>query len=145
MPPTGSPAPAPAALHPHPFAPSHAAGEHLAHAHAAEPHETLVHGHHARPVVTPHALDALAAVLRHRPGRPADAGTVTVTSPPARSCYLALLRVSGPRDAVLDHVAWLLADAAAPAGGHGPYELEAVERDDGERLALLLSRVAYLG
>jgi hypothetical protein len=90
--------------------------------------------------------DALRELLRSRALRPEAAARVHVTTPPARSCYLQLTRVAGPREAVLDYAAWLLApENAPPDNSHTHPDLEAVEHEEGDELTLLLSRPLYDG
>ena len=90
--------------------------------------------------------DKSALIRREIDARPprADAkARVQVTAPHARSAYMAYTRLSGPRDDVLDYAAHLFAtdtgeDAAA-------LQVDAVERDEGGELTLLLWRSLYAG
>ena len=89
-------------------------------------------------------LAALREEIRGRPRRAEAAGSVRVSAPHSRTCYLSLMRLSGPRADVLDYAAYLLADdAVSPHPKRGALELEAVEQDDGAEITVLLSRSLY--
>jgi hypothetical protein len=86
---------------------------------------------------------ALRAEIDARTPRPEAKARLQVTAPHARSAYMAYTRLSGPRDDVLDYAAYLFAtdtgrDAAA-------LQIDAVERDEGGELTLLLWRSLYDG
>ena len=68
---------------------------------------------------------------------------VEVSAPHARSAYMAYTRLSGPRDDVLDYAAYLFASDTGE--GAAVLEVDAVERDEGGRLTLLLWRSLYAG
>lgn len=94
--------------------------------------------------------DATAAVRRAldgRPPRPDALARVEVSTPPVRSCYLTLTRITGEHEAVLDAAAWLLcAEAEPPDGAHTPTEfVAALEDDEGDRLEVVLSRATFGG
>jgi hypothetical protein len=88
-------------------------------------------------------IDAMRALIAERAPRAEAIANVEVSAPHARSAYLAYTRLSGPRDDVLDYAAYLFATDT----NHGParLDLDAVERDDGTELRLLLSRSLYSG
>ncbi len=84
---------------------------------------------------------AVERLLAGRPPRKEAGRLVKQTNVPVRTCYQAVVRLEGPRDDVLDYAAWLLAIEPGPDDPcHGRLELAAVERDDGERLSVVLSR-----
>ncbi|HEU4631493.1 MAG TPA: hypothetical protein VFS08_17195 [Gemmatimonadaceae bacterium] len=79
------------------------------------------------------------------------AGRVRIGTPHARSCYLSYVRLSGPREDVLDHAAYLLAHDPAHDAGHQPgtapmpLELIAIESETDEELSIIFSRSLYNG
>ena len=86
-------------------------------------------------------IDAMLALIAGRTPS-ADAGRrVRVSAPHARSAYLAYTRLSGARDDVLDYAAHLF--ATDPGQGVDRLDLDAIERDAGGELTLLLSRSLY--
>ena len=88
----------------------------------------------------PPPVDTIRALIAERTPRADAAASVTISAPHARSAYLAYTRLAGPRDDVLDYAAYLLA-SDLPTGAR--WELDAVERDAGGQLTLLLSRSLY--
>ena len=96
---------------------------------------------HRRQVRHTPPIDTLRALIAERTPRAAAASAVTISAPHARSAYLAYTRLAGPRDDVLDYAAYLFASDTAQ--GTGRLELEAVEREAGGELTLLLSRSLY--
>ncbi|HEU4565798.1 MAG TPA: hypothetical protein VFS05_14155 [Gemmatimonadaceae bacterium] len=87
----------------------------------------------------------LAVRLELEGRRPsAEAGTrIHVTNPPIRTCYLALVRLAGNRDDVLDYAAYLL---ESEKGKRGPaMQIEAVEEEHDGELTLLLSKPMFVG
>lgn len=86
-------------------------------------------------------IDALLALIARRPPRAEAVREVRVSAPHARSAYLAYTRLAGPREAVLDYAAHLL--ATDPGRGADRLDLDAIERDDGTELTLLFSRSLY--
>jgi hypothetical protein len=91
-------------------------------------------------------LDDLEKELQTRGPREAARAEISVISVPLRACKETLLRLIGPREAVLDYAAALYAlDATCPAKPSPPLRLqEAHTEDDSETLALLLSRGMYM-
>ncbi len=85
--------------------------------------------------------EAMLATITERTPRADAASRVQVSAPHARSAYLAYTRLSGPRDDVLDYVAYLFATDGAQ--GAARLDLDAVERDADGELTLLLSRSLY--
>jgi hypothetical protein len=98
----------------------------------------MPHRRHGAP--TP-PIDTIRALIAERTPRPDAAARVTISAPHARSAYLAYTRLAGPRDDVLDYAAYLFASDTAQ--GTGRLDLDAVERDAGGELTLLLSRSLY--
>lgn len=74
----------------------------------------------------------------------ADAGVrIHVTNPPIRTCYMALVRLAGKREDVLDYAAYLL---ESEKGKSGPaMQIEAVEEEHDGELTLLLSKPTFVG
>ena len=99
---------------------------------------------HRRPAVrhTP-PIDAVRALIAERTPRAEAIANVKVSAPHARSAYIAYTRLAGPRDDVLDYAAYLFASDTGQ--GHARLDIDAVERDDGDELRLLLSRSLYSG
>jgi hypothetical protein len=99
---------------------------------------------HRRPAVrhTP-PIDAIRALIAERTPRADAVERIQVSAPHARSAYLAYTRLSGPRDDVLDYAAYLFATDTGQ--GVARLDLDAVERDEGGELRLLLSRSLYAG
>src|SRR5687767_13802460 len=88
-------------------------------------------------------IDTMRALIAERTPRADAFANVKVSAPHARSAYLAYTRLAGPRDDVLDYAAYLFATDTGI--GHARLDLDAVERDDGDELRLLLSRSLYSG
>jgi hypothetical protein len=83
---------------------------------------------------------ALRLLLREREPHVEAGGRVRVSLPPSRTGR-SLLRVAGPREAVLDYTAYLLSPAGAvPGPGFPSAELVAVEDGGGSELSLVLAR-----
>jgi hypothetical protein len=95
--------------------------------------------------IDPVSLKSVAALIRGRQPRDSARSEIQVNVVPLRTCYEVLLRLSGPRDAVLDYAAVLFAeDATSPSRPNPPLALEeAHTEDDGLTLSLLLSRGMY--
>ena len=85
----------------------------------------------------------MMALIEHRTPRADAVERIKVGAPHARSAYLAYTRLSGPRDDVLDYAAYLFATDTNQ--GPAKWELDAVEKDAGGELTLLLSRSLYSG
>jgi hypothetical protein len=96
----------------------------------------MPHRRHAPP-----PIDLVRAEIATRTPRPDAAARVQVSAPHARSAYLAYTRLAGARDDVLDYAAYLFATDAGQ--GAARLDLDAVERDAGGELTLLLSRSLY--
>jgi hypothetical protein len=90
-------------------------------------------------------LETVMALLENRAPRESARAEVRVKSVPIRTCYETLLRITGPREAVLDYAAVLFADdAESPARASPPLTLEEAHAEDaGLTLSLLLSRGMY--
>ena len=90
-------------------------------------------------------IATLTTLARNRPLRESSRSQVKVSSVPIRTCYEALMRVWGPRAAVLDFVELVGAAAAASAAPpQPPMAIEEAHTDDaGETLSLLLARGVY--
>ena len=86
-------------------------------------------------------IEAIKAIIAARTPRADAASRVEVSAPHARSAYLAYTRLSGPRDDVLDYAAYLFATDTNT--GAARLDLDAVEKDAGGVLTLLLSRSLY--
>jgi hypothetical protein len=86
-------------------------------------------------------IDTLRALIAERTPRADAVARVQVSAPHARSAYLAYTRLAGPRDDVLDYVAYLFATDTNT--GAARLDLDAVERDADGQLSLLLSRSLY--
>ena len=96
-------------------------------------------------VATAVPLGSVSALLKNRIPREAARSEIKLTSVPLRTCYETLMRLTGPREAVLDYAAVLFADDARGASQPSPPLTleEAHEEDDGKTLSLLLSRGVY--
>ena len=99
---------------------------------------------------SPHAaherLQLLLEEIAARRPRAEAARRVRVSAPHARSAYLAYMRLSGPRDDVLDYAATLLEEDRRRAGADRlPLELVAIEAETDEELTLLFSKSLYEG
>jgi hypothetical protein len=101
----------------------------------------MPHRRHAARHTPP--IDAMRALIAERTPRADAIANVEVSAPHARSAYLAYTRLTGPRDDVLDYAAYLFATDTNQ--GPARLDLDAVERDDGTELRLLLSRSLYSG
>ena len=92
-------------------------------------------------------LRALRDEIAHRgvarEPRPDAARRVRVSAPLARTCYLGYTRLEGRVPDVLDYAAWLF--ATDPGVGDAALDLVAIEREEGEEIALLLSKPLYGG
>lgn len=104
---------------------------------------------HVHPRSSPHhdATQHVRRALDGRRPRPDALARVEVSTPPVRSCYLTLTRITGEHEAVLDAAAWMLsAEAEPPDGAHTPTEFVAALADDeGDRLEVVLSRATFGG
>jgi hypothetical protein len=91
------------------------------------------------------SLNKLATQIQNRTPRETARSEIKVTAVPLRTCYETLMRLLGPREAVLDYAAALFAEEAkCPAPPAPPLALEEAHiEDDGETLSLLLSRGMY--
>ncbi|HVX39362.1 MAG TPA: hypothetical protein VHB25_07280 [Gemmatimonadaceae bacterium] len=90
-------------------------------------------------------LGALTAQLRARNPRQAAAGEIRVESVPVRTCYETMTRLTGRRDAVLDHAAFLFSEERSGRPQPiPPLTIEEAHLDDSsDVLTLLLSRGSY--
>jgi hypothetical protein len=89
-------------------------------------------------------LAQIESELAHRAPNQSAGKLVKQTNVPVRTCYQAVVRLAGPRDAVLDYAAWLMSVHPGPADScHGELVPQAVEEDDGKRMSLVLSRDLY--
>src|SRR4051812_40166110 len=88
-------------------------------------------------------IHIMLALIAQRTPRAEAVEHVTVSAPHARSAYLAYSRLAGPRDDVLDYAAYLF--ATDTNAGAAKWDLDAVEKDAGGELTLLLSRSLYSG
>ncbi|MEW5917798.1 MAG: hypothetical protein AB1762_15455 [Gemmatimonadota bacterium] len=90
-------------------------------------------------------VDAVLKLIGKRVPREGARSAIRVSVVPLRTCYETLMRLEGPRDAVLDYAAALFADdAASPSRTSPPLALEEAHlEDDGDTLSLLLSRGMY--
>lgn len=103
----------------------------------------MPHRRHAPPHRTTPPIEAMRTIIAARAPRAEAAEQITITAPHARSAYLQYSRLAGPRDHVLDYVAYLFATDTGK--GHARWDLDAVEKDADGELSLLLSRSAYAG
>lgn len=87
---------------------------------------------------------AVRALLVDRAPEPAAGARVRLSVPPTHGRF-SLLRVSGPRDAVLDYAAYLLSPGAeVPGPARARTEVVAVEGEsEAAELSLVLSRPIY--
>lgn len=93
-----------------------------------------------------YAIEPIRELLRQRRPRADAEHEVEVSAPPARSVYISNMRITGPRESVLDYAAFLLAPGwEAPDGSHTHPELVAVEHDREGELTLLLTRPTFGG
>ncbi len=91
-------------------------------------------------------LAALEAEIRGRTPRAEARVEVKVTNPPIRTVYQTQMRIAGPRDAVLDYCAFVWKDAGpTQPGQHSPVSLEAIEKDEGGQLTVLVAKDLYQG
>ena len=90
-------------------------------------------------------LETVAVLIRSRKPRVLARENVRVTAVPLRPTYETLVRLSGPRDFVLEYAAALFAeDLTNPARPTPPLALEqAYSENEGSMLSLLLSRGMY--
>lgn len=89
-------------------------------------------------------VKALAKQIMNRTPRESAKSEIEMRFVPLRTCYEACMRLTGPRESVLDYAAVLFADAAAHPGPTPPLALEvAISEDGGKTLSLLLSRGMY--
>lgn len=91
------------------------------------------------------ALGAMAKELRTRPPRQAAEGEIEIRPIPLRTCYETMMRLTGPRDAVLDYAAYLFAEEGK--GQPAPVPPLTIEEGQIEpvtgTISLLLSRGSY--
>ena len=90
-------------------------------------------------------LGSLASELRARAPRQEAGDEIDVSPVPLRTCYETMMRLSGPRDAVLDYAAYLFAEEAKGRDATVPalaLEEAHVEPEEG-LMSLVLSRGAY--
>lgn len=90
-------------------------------------------------------LRVLTTALRARRPRQAAEHDIEIRSVPVRTCYETMMRLTGPREAVLDYAAFLFAEE-----GHGspipapPLAVEEAHVDDEtDSMSIVLSRGAY--
>lgn len=89
-------------------------------------------------------VDHVQKLIEKRVPRAEARREVHVSVVPLRTCYETLMRVEGPRDAVLDYAASLFADdATSPSHPTPPLTLEEARLEDDGSLSLLLSRGMY--
>lgn len=91
-------------------------------------------------------LATLATELRMRTPRQEAGDELEVAPVPLRTCYETMMRLSGPRDAVLDYAAYLFAEEARTQDATVPplaVEEAHIEPETG-RMSVVLSRGAYV-
>lgn len=95
--------------------------------------------------LSPAQIGVLTKALRARKPRQAAGEAIEIRSVPVRTCYEAMMRLSGPREAVLDYAAYLFAaEADAGATPAPPLAIEEAHIDNAaESVTLVLSRGMY--
>ena len=92
-------------------------------------------------------LDAIEIEIRARQPRAAARLHVSLSTPPARSAFQMLLRLSGDREDVLDFAAALYDEVRGMVRPDGtlPLAVQAIESESSEHIQLLLTRDLYEG
>lgn len=95
----------------------------------------------SRARVAVNRLPEILEAIRRREPRADAKSEIKVSAPHARSAYLSYTRLSGPRESVLEYAAYLFSEDRNR--GAARIDVDAVEKDEGGVLTLLLSRSLY--
>lgn len=95
--------------------------------------------------LSPAQIGVLTKAVRARKPRRAAGDEIEIRSVPVRTCYEIMMRLTGPREAVLDYAAYLFAEeGAGPSRPAPPLAIEEAHIDSAaETITLVLSRGSY--